>query len=105
LNYQYLKIILDVKITYHLLKILNTEGTWQDFVYISAHKLYIETGRYLGILRHDQSLTKKMFNLSPLIFELSIFNNELTLSKTNLIEEYQDDFFALCNNFDSIYIN
>jgi hypothetical protein len=46
-----------------------------------------------------------MFNLSPLIFELSIFNNELTLSKTNLIEEYQDDFFALCNNFDSIYMH
>jgi hypothetical protein len=108
---------------------------------ISAHKLYIETGIYLGILRHDrictrcsinevedeqhylftcpgmeskrkilydtiekscinfehsfpllfyfslfcQSLTKKSFNLSPLIFELSPFNNELTLSKNNFI--------------------
>ena len=28
-----LNIILDVKITYHLLKILNTEGAWQYFVY------------------------------------------------------------------------
>ena len=57
-----LKIILDVKITYHLLKILNTEGAWQDFVYISAHKLYIETGRYLGILRHDRICTQCSIN-------------------------------------------
>ena len=57
-----LKIILDVKITYHLLKILNTEGTWQDFVYISAHKLYIETGRYLGILRYDRICTQCSIN-------------------------------------------
>ena len=27
------KLILDVKITYHLLKSLNTEGAWQNFVY------------------------------------------------------------------------
>jgi hypothetical protein len=70
-----LKIILDVKITYHLLKILNTEGAWQDFVYQLTNYFFC------------QSLTKKSFNLSPLIFELSTFNNELTLSKTNLIEE------------------
>ena len=31
-------------------------------LYISAHKLYIETGRYLGILRHDRICTRCSIN-------------------------------------------
>ena len=55
-----LKIILDVKITCHF-KNFEYRRSLAKFR-ISAHKLYIETGRYLGILRHSRICTQCSIN-------------------------------------------
>ena len=73
-----LKIILDVKITYHLLKILNTEGAWQDFVYQLTNYIskLVDILAFSGTIEYAHSAPLMRLKMSNIISLLVLVWNQ-----------------------------
>ena len=73
-----LKIILDVKITYHLLKILNTEGAWQDFEYQLTNYIskLVDIWAFSGTIEYAHSAPLMRLKMSNIISLLVLAWNQ-----------------------------